>query len=87
MPISRNNSNFLFCPQLSSLFPPLRQVAPPAQKFVDERPLLEWLVSIPAAILICRRCLGPKQNRLLRPQIGQQRATSRGKKGNNQVNK
>jgi hypothetical protein len=38
-PISRNNSNFLFCPQLSSLFPPLRQVAPPAQKFVDERPL------------------------------------------------
>jgi hypothetical protein len=39
MPISRNNSNFLFCPQLSSLFPPLRQVAPPAQKFVDERPL------------------------------------------------
>jgi hypothetical protein len=40
MPISRNNSNFLFCPQLSSLFPPLRQVAPPAQKFVDERPLL-----------------------------------------------
>jgi hypothetical protein len=25
---------------LSSLFPPLRQVAPPAQKFVDERPLL-----------------------------------------------
>jgi hypothetical protein len=40
MPISRNNSNFVFCPQLSSLFPPLRQVAPPAQKFVDERPLL-----------------------------------------------
>jgi hypothetical protein len=27
-----------FFPQLSSLFPPLRQVAPPAQKFVDERP-------------------------------------------------
>jgi hypothetical protein len=25
---------------LSTLFPPLRQVAPPAQKFVDERPLL-----------------------------------------------
>jgi hypothetical protein len=25
---------------LSSLFPPLRQVAPPAQKFVDERSLL-----------------------------------------------
>jgi hypothetical protein len=46
MPISRNNSNFLFCPQLSSLFPPRRQVAPPAQKFVDERPLL----------YICPRC-------------------------------
>jgi hypothetical protein len=29
-----------FFPQLSSLFLPLRQVAPPAQKFVDERPLL-----------------------------------------------
>jgi hypothetical protein len=41
MPISRNNSNFLFCPHLSSLFPPLRQVAPPAQKFVDERALLD----------------------------------------------
>jgi hypothetical protein len=26
---------------LSTLFPPLRQVAPPAQKFVDERPLLQ----------------------------------------------
>jgi hypothetical protein len=46
MPISRNNSNFLFCPQLSSLFPPLRQVAPPAQKFVDERPLLRGIVEI-----------------------------------------
>jgi hypothetical protein len=41
MPISRNNSNFLFCPQLSTLFSPLRQVAPPAQKFVDERPLFK----------------------------------------------
>jgi hypothetical protein len=29
-----------FFPQLFSLFPPLRQVAPPAIKFVDERPLL-----------------------------------------------
>jgi hypothetical protein len=31
---------FFFYLQLPSLFLPLRQVAPPAQKFVDERPLL-----------------------------------------------
>jgi hypothetical protein len=29
-----------YFPQLSSLFLPLRQVAPPAQQFVDLRPLL-----------------------------------------------
>jgi hypothetical protein len=29
-----------FYPQLPSLFLPLRQVVLPAQKFVDERPLL-----------------------------------------------
>jgi hypothetical protein len=39
MLISRNNSIF-FYPQLPSLFLPLRQVALPAQRFVDERPLL-----------------------------------------------
>jgi hypothetical protein len=35
---------FFFYPQLPSLFLPLRQVAPPAQRFVDERPLLRILV-------------------------------------------
>jgi hypothetical protein len=34
---------------LSSLFPPLRQVAPPAQKFVDERPLLS--IAVPYLIM------------------------------------
>jgi hypothetical protein len=65
MPISRNNSNFLFCPQLSSLFPPLRQVAPPAQKFVDERPLLTFTekhdlffrVEIATVYLLCYESL------------------------------
>jgi hypothetical protein len=47
MLISRNNSNFFF-PQLSSLFLPLRQVAPPSQKLVDERPLIGSLIA-------CRR--------------------------------
>jgi hypothetical protein len=51
MPISRNNSNFLFCPQLSSLFSPLRQVALPAQKFVDERPPLEGSAQVTLWIL------------------------------------
>jgi hypothetical protein len=31
---------------LSSLFLPLRKVAPPAQKLVDERPLLSHLKAI-----------------------------------------
>jgi hypothetical protein len=41
---------------LSSLFPPLRQVVPPAQKFVDERPLLVLRTGLPGGRFVGHFC-------------------------------